>query len=133
MRPIDFTLSLLTAHTIMSSTYATLALDQSTTILTPTAMYSPSSLRNYCPCRVDKPTSYTIFRYNAIGFLPHVCTHDSLPAYSFPPFPSISVHHLQNKPASKRGNKKSTRALQPSTNDQVNLTSLLACTAFSPC
>ena len=53
--------------------------------------------------------------------------------YSFPTTPSTFVRNIQAKPASKPGKKKSTLALEPSNNDQVNLTSLLSCTTISPC
>ena len=45
---------------------------------------------------------------------------------------SANTATIQMKPASDQINNKSTQALRPSNNDQVNLTSLLQCNAITP-
>ena len=45
---------------------------------------------------------------------------------------SANTATIQMKPASDQINNKSTQALRPSNNDQVNLTSLLHCNAITP-
>ena len=65
---------------------------------------------------------------------PSKCVHSTLcQTIHFQLYIPYPLHNIQIKPASKRGKKKSTLALEPPNIDQVNLPSLLSCAPISHC